>query len=131
MDALTARDHVIACLSDLDVDITDGAPETGRDGRVRRTVIVTIDTGTVRDRRATGDTVHAVRTVTCMAVTASRDSCLWLTDAVVDRLDGTRVGADVLRDVSYSGEPIQEPSTSPARWSKTLAFTCTTTRRHR
>lgn len=131
MDTLTVRDEIIAALLPLDVDITDAEPETDRDGRVCRTVIVTVDSGTLRDRRATGHTTHAARTVSCLIVTASRDSCLWLTDRVRDALDGLRIDADVLRDVSYTGEPMPEPGTSPARWSKALAFTLTTRRSNR
>lgn len=128
MDTLTVRDSIIAALLHLGVDITDGAPETDRDGRVRRTVIVTVDPGILRDRRAGGRTVHTTRTVSCLIVTASRDSCLWLTERVRDTLDGLRIDADLLRDVSYTGDPQPEPGTTPARWSKALAFTSTTRR---
>lgn len=130
MDALTLRDDVIAYLSDLDVDLTDGEPETGPDGRVHRTVIVDVTPGTGDARRMSGRATAARRTIGLLVVTASRDSCLWLTDRVLDRLDGARLtGGGVLTDASYDGPPTPEPGTGPARWSKALTLAVTTHRR--
>lgn len=130
MDALTLRDTIIAALTHIDVDITDGEPETGGDGRVRRTVIVGITTGTRGNRRAAGGSVDHDRAVNLLVVTPSRDSCLWLTEAVQDAVTDYPVARGArLTDASYDGEPIPEPGTSPARWSRPLTYYVTTKRR--
>ena len=127
MDLLALRDHAIAALMHLDVDITDGEPETGLDGRIRRTVIVSVTPGTTTGRRASGGSVNVVGYVNAMVVTASRDSCLWLSEQVQRSLADLPLerGSGALTDESYDGEPLPEPNTSPARWSTALAFRAT------
>lgn len=130
MDALTIRDTLIAALMPLNADITDGAPETDREGRIRRTVILNVPPGTVGTIRASGAATTATRTVEVLVVTAAKDSCTILAERVRDALDGTRFGSPhgTIRDVSYDGVPTPEPDITPARWSKALAFTVTTKR---
>lgn len=127
MDVLDLRDLAIAQLQHLDVDLTDGEPVTGPDGRVRRTVILSVTTGTATNRRAAGGSVDRVGTVNALIVTASRDSCLWLTERVRDALADVPLGGGQgrLTDASYDTEPIPEPDTRPESWSQALAFTAT------
>lgn len=129
MDALTVRDTIIAALMPLDVDLTDGEPATARDGTVRRTLIVTVDQGVTGGRRMSGRAPDVRRLIGVLVVTSSRDSCLHLAERVRDTLDGQYARPHgLITDESYSGDPIPEPSTHPARWSKALAFAWTTKR---
>lgn len=126
MDVFELRDTIIAALSHLDVDLTDGEPETDSDGRVRRTVIIGVTTGTATNRRAAGGSVDRDGYVNALVVTSSRDSCLWLTERTRDALaDMPLPGGARLTDASYDGEPLPEPSTAPGRWSRALALTAT------
>lgn len=126
MDALTLRDTAIAALTHLDVDITDGEPITGPDGRIRRTIILGVTTGVAANRRAAGGTVDLTGAVTALIVTPTRDSCLWLTERTRDALtDMPITGGARLTDVSYDGEPLPEPDIAPARWSRALTFNVT------
>lgn len=131
MDVLELRDTCIAALAHLDVDITDGEPETVN-GTIRHTVIVGVTNGIASQRRAAGGSVNRDGYVNALVVTTSRDSCLWLTQRVRDALADYPLGAPHgrLTDASYDGEPVPEPDTSPARWSRSLAFTITTKRSH-
>lgn len=132
MDILDLRDTAIAALQHLDVDITDGEPETGTDGRIRQTVVIGVTNGVATQRRAAGGSVNRDGYVNALVVTPSRDSCLWLTQRVRDALADFPLGKPHgrLTDASYDGEPVPEPGTSPARWSRALAFTITTKRSH-
>lgn len=126
MDVLDLRDQCIAALAHLDVDVTDGEPVTDSNGRVRRTVILGVTTGTASNRRAAGGSVNRDGYVNVLIVTPSRDSCLWLSERARDALaDLPLPGGARLTDASYDGEPLPEPDTSPARWSRALAFTAT------
>lgn len=130
MDSLDIRDTVIAALLPLGVDITDGAPTTGPDGRVHRTVIVGVTDGPIGSRRASGRGTSAGHTVNVLIVAPASDSCQVLTRRVQDVLDGAPLGRPhgILTDVSYDGPPQQEPQIIPARWSRALAFNTTTKR---
>lgn len=132
MDVLDLRDAAIAALAHLDVDITDDEPETGTDGRIRRTVIIGVTNGIATQRRAAGGSVNRDQYVNALVITPSRDSCLWLTQQTRDALADFPLGKPHgrLTDASYDGEPVPEPGTSPARWSRALAFTITTKRSH-
>lgn len=132
MDVLDLRDTCIAALAHLDADITDGEPITGPGGRIPHTVIVGVTNGIASQRRAAGGSVNRDGYVNVLVVTTSRDSCLWLTQRVRDALADYPLGAPHgrLTDASYDGEPVPEPQTSPARWSRSLAFTITTKRSH-
>lgn len=126
MDAFELRDSAIAALAHLDVDLTDGEPVTEPGGRVHRTVILGVTTGTATNRRAGGRSVNVDGYVNALVVAPSRDSCLWLTERARDALaDMPLPGGARLTDASYDGEPIPEPDTSPGRWSRALAFTAT------
>ncbi|UVY83795.1 hypothetical protein NLU66_16535 [Brachybacterium sp. NBEC-018] len=126
MDVLTLRDLVIEALLPVGVDITDGEPATDPSGRIRRTVIVGATPGTASGRRAAGGSVNRDGTLAVLVVTPSRDSCLALTEKTRDLLSDFPIpGGGRLTDASYDGEPTPEPDTSPARWSKALAFTAT------
>ncbi len=126
MDVLDLRDTAIAALAHLDVDVTDGEPVTDSKGRVRRTVVLGVTTGTAANRRAAGGSVNRDGYVNALIVTPSRDSCLWLSERARDALaDLPLPGGARLTDASYDGEPLPEPDTSPARWSRALAFTAT------
>lgn len=138
MDALTLRDQCLSVLVDLGVDISDGNPtrdpsdgvqrvvHVDRTGRVRRTVILGVTTGTATNRRAAGGSVNRDGYVNALIVTPSRDSCLWLSEHARDALTDLPIpGGTRLTDASYDGEPIPEPGTAPARWSRALAFTAT------
>lgn len=126
MDVLDLRDQCIAALAHLDVDVTDGEPVTDSNGRVRRTVVLGVTTGTASNRRAAGGSVNRDGYVNALIVTPSRDSCLWLSERARDALaDLPLPGGARLTDASYDGEPLPEPDTSPARWSRALAFTAT------
>lgn len=130
MDVLDLRDTMIAALQHLDVDLTDGEPETDADGRIRQTVVIGVTNGIATQRRAAGGSVNRDGYVNALVVTPSRDSCLWLTQRVRDALADYPLGKPHgrLTDASYDGEPVPEPGTSPARWSRALAFTITTKR---
>lgn len=130
MDLFDLRDTVIAALQHLDVDITDDEPETDSNGRVKRTVVIGVTTGTATGRRASGRGDRLTGYVNALVVTPSRDSCLWLTQAVRDVLAEYPLPAPhgPLTDASYDGEPLPEPSTSPGRWSRALAFQTLTKR---
>lgn len=132
MDALTLRDTLIEALQPLNVDVTPGEVQTGSDGRVRRTVILTITAGVAASRRAAGGTVDRDGYINALIVAPSRDSCLWLTEHVRDTLADYPLGHPHgrLTDESYDGDPLPEPDTTPARWSKALAFTATRKRNH-
>lgn len=132
MEALDIRDTVIAALLPLGIDVTDGEPATGPDGRVHRTAIVSVTDGTIGSRRASGRGTTSGHTVSVLIVASSSDSCQVLTRRVRDVLDGAPLGRPhgLLTDVSYDGPPVQEPGTSPARWSRALAFNATTNRSH-
>lgn len=132
MDTLDLRDTTIDALAHIDADITDGEPVTGPDGRVRHTVIVGVTTGVASQRRAGGRSTASNGTVNALVVTSSRDSCLWLTQRVRDALADYPLGKPHgrLTDASYDGEPVPEPGTAPARWSRALAFQITTKRSH-
>lgn len=126
MDVLDLRDQCIAGLAHLDVDVTDGEPAIDASGRVRRTVILGVTTGTASNRRAAGGSVNRDGYVNALIVAPSRDSCLWLSERARDALaDMPLPGGARLTDESYDGEPLPEPDTSPARWSRALAFTAT------
>lgn len=126
MDALDLRDRCIAALAHIDADITDDEPETDANGRIRRTVILGVTTGIASNRRAAGGTVNRDGYVNALVVSTSRDSCLWLTEQVRDALtDMPLPGGARLTDASYDGEPVPEPGTAPARWSRALTFTAT------
>lgn len=130
MDALELRDTAIAALQHLDADITDGEPRTVN-GRLPRTVVLGVTPGTASNRRAAGGSVNRDGYVNALIVTTSKDSCLWLTEEVRDALsDMPLPGGARLTDASYDGEPLAEPDTSPARWSRALAFTATRKRNH-
>lgn len=130
MDALTLRDRAEAALTGIPASVTTSEPRIGADGRVERTVIVTVTTGTASNRRAAGGSVNRNRYVNVLVVTASRDSCIWLTDHVRDALTDLPLGHPHgrLADASYDGEPVQELDTAPARWSRALTFQTTTKR---
>ena len=129
MDALTIRDVIIDALAHLDVDVTDGEPETGADGRLRRTVIVGVTTSVAGNRRAAGGSVDRACGVNLLIVTASRDSCLWLTGKVQDAITDYPIARGArLTDASYDGEPVPEPSTRPEQWSRALTYNVTTKR---
>lgn len=130
MDLLDLRDTAIAALAHLDVDITDGEPVTDPSGRVRRTVIVSVSTGTAGGRRASGRGDRTDGYLNALIVTPSRDSCLWLTQRVQDALADYPLGRPHgrLTDASYDGEPVPEPATSPARWSRAITFQTITKR---
>lgn len=131
MDVLDLRDTCITALAHLDADITDGEPVTGPGGTIRATVIVGVTNGIASNRRAAGGSVNRDGYVNALVVTASRDSCLWLTERTRDALADTPLpGGGRLTDASYDGEPVPEPDTSPARWSRALAFTATRKRNH-
>lgn len=124
MDVLDLRDTAIIALAHLDVDITDDEPHTDSSGRVVRTIIISVTTGTATNRRAAGGTVNRDGYVNALVVTPSRDSCLWLTERARDALtDIPLPGGARLTDASYDGEPVPEPGTAPARWSRALTFT--------
>ena len=126
MDVFDLRDQCIAALAHLDVDVTDGEPVADANGRVRRTVVLGVTTGTAANRRAAGGSVNRDGYVNALIVTPSRDSCLWLSERARDALaDLPLPGGARLTDASYDGEPLPEPDTSPARWSRALAFTAT------
>ncbi len=126
MDVLDLRNQCIAALAHLDVDVTDGEPVTDSNGRIRRTVILGVTTGTATNRRAAGGSVNRDGYVNALIVTPSYDSCLWLTERARDALaDMPLPGGARLTDASYDGEPVPEPDTSPARWSRALTFTAT------
>lgn len=138
MDVLDLRDQCIAALAHLDVDISDGNPTRDPSdgasrivhldggGRVRRTVILGVTTGTASNRRAAGGSVDRAGYVNALVVAPSRDSCLWLSERARDALaDQPLPGGGRLTDASYDGEPLPEPDTSPARWSRALTFTAT------
>ena len=132
MDVFTVQDHVAAALAHLGVDVTTGEPEIGPDGRVKRTVIYSATTGIAGGRRAAGGSVNRARYVNVLIVAPSRETCLWLAQAVQDALVDLSLGSPHgrLTDASYDGEPLPEPDTSPARWSRALAYTITTKRSH-
>jgi hypothetical protein len=126
MDVLDLRDQCLAALAHLDVDITDGEPDIDASGRIRHTVILGVTTGTATNRRAAGGSVNRDGYVNALIVTPSRDSCLWLSERARDALaDMSLPGGARLTDASYDGEPLPEPDTAPARWSRALAFTAT------
>lgn len=129
MDPLDLRDDIIDYLAPLDVDITDGEPETGSDGRVRRTVILDVTSGTGEGYRMAGRGTRARRSVNVLVVASSRDSCVWLTERVLELLDGARLtGGGTLTDASYDGPPTPEPGTTSGLWSKALTLTAITRR---
>lgn len=132
MDVFTVQDHVAAALEPLGVDVTTGEPKTGADGKIRRTVIHSATTGIAGGRRAAGGSVNRARYVNALIVAPSRETCLWLAQAVQERLTDLSLGSPHgrLTDASYDGEPLPEPDVSPARWSRALAFTITTKRSH-
>lgn len=132
MDVFDLRDTVLAALAHPDIDTTDGEPATGADGRVHRTVIVGVTPGTTGGRRAAGGSVNRDVTVNALCVAPSRDACLWLSQWASARLADLYLGSPHgrLTDASYDGEPVPEPDTSPARWSRALAYTITTKRSH-
>lgn len=132
MDVFTVQDQIAAALAPLGVDVTTGEPETGTDGRVNRTVIHSATTGVAGGRRAAGGSVNRARYVNALVVAPSRETCLWLAQAVQERLTDLSLGSPHgrLTDASYDGDPIPEPDTSPARWSRALAYTITTKRSH-
>lgn len=132
MDVFTVQDHVAAALAPLGVDVTTSEPKIGADGKIRRTVIHSTTTGTASRRRAAGGSVDRDRYVNVLVVAPSRDTCLWLAQAVQERLADLSLGPPHgrLTDASYDGDPLPEPDTSPARWSRALAFTITTKRSH-
>lgn len=126
MDVLDLRDLILEALLPAGVDITDGEPVTDSSGRVRRTVILGVTPGVAGQRRAAGGSVRRDGYVNALIVTPSRDSCLALTETVRDLLaDYPIPGGGRLTDASYDGEPTPEPDTTPARWSRALAFTAT------
>lgn len=138
MDVLDLREQCIAGLAHLDIDVSDGNPtrdpsdgvnrvmHLDSSGRVRRTVVLGVTTGTATNRRAAGGSVNRDGYVNALIVTPSRDSCLWLSERARDALaDLPLPGGARLTDASYDGEPLPEPDTSPARWSRALAFTAT------
>ncbi|MDN5687128.1 MAG: hypothetical protein L0G94_10715 [Brachybacterium sp.] len=130
MDVFDLRDACIEALAHLDVTVTAGEPGTPF-GTVEQTVIIGVTPGLASLRRAAGGSVDRDGYVNALVVTASRDSCLWLTQRVRDALADFPLGSPHgrLTDASYDGEPVPEPDTSPARWSRALAFTITTKRR--
>ena len=132
MDVFTVQDRVAAALAPLDADVTTGEPKTGADGKIRRTVIYSATTGVAGGRRAAGGSVNRARYVNTLIVAPSRETCLWLAQAVQEQLTDLSLGSPHgrLTDASYDGDPIPEPDTSPARWSRALAFTITTKRSH-
>lgn len=125
MDVFTLRDTAIAALAHLDVDLTDGEPETGPDGYVKRTVVISVTTGTATNRRAGGRSVNVDGHINALVVASSRDACLWLTERARDALADLPLPGGRLTDASYDGEPLPEPNTAPGRWSRALAFTAT------
>lgn len=129
MDVLDLRDTAIAALAHLDVTVTDGEPRTV-DGRVEQTVVVGVTNGVATLRRAGGRSTASDGYVNALVVTSSRDSCLWPTQRVRDALADYPLGKPHgrLTDASYDGEPVPEPGTDPARWSRALAFQITTKR---
>lgn len=132
MDVFTVQDHVAAALEPLGVDVTTGEPKTGSDGKIRRTVIHSATTGIAGGRRAAGGSVNRARYVNVLIVAPSRETCLWLAQAVQEALTDLSLGSPHgrLTDASYDGEPLPEPDIAPARWSRALAFTITTKRSH-
>lgn len=131
MDVFDLRDTIIAALAHLDVTITDDEPKT-INGRIEQTVVIGVTNGIASQRRAGGRSTASDGYVNALIVTPSRDSCLWLTQRVRDALADYPLGKPHgrLTDASYDGEPVPEPGTSPARWSRALAFTITTKRSH-
>lgn len=132
MDAFTVQDRVAAALAPLDADVTTGEPKTDDAGKIRRTVIYSATTGIAGGRRAAGGSVNRDRYVNALIVAPSRETCLWLAQAVQEHLTDLSLGSPHgrLTDASYDGDPIPEPDTSPARWSRALAYTITTKRSH-
>ena len=132
MDVFTAQDLVGAALEHPDIIATTGQAETGPDGRIRRTVVYSVTTGLAGGRRASGGSVNQARYVNAICVAPSRETCLWLTQWVQERLTDLSLGAPHgrLTDASYDGDPLSTPDVSPARWSRALAYTITTKRSH-
>jgi hypothetical protein len=135
MDALAARALIIDRLSTLGADLTDGEAETRQDGTVRRTLIIDVTSGVTTSylRRMSGRATDTVRTINVLVVAPSRDSCLVLAEKTRDLLDGARIAEEphgLLEDASYDMAPAPEPDTSPARWSRALAFQWATKRSH-
>lgn len=129
MDVLTIRDRAIAALDGVGAIVTAGEVETV-DGRIRNTVVVGTTTGVASARRAAGGSVNRDGYVNALVVGTSRDACLALSQRVRDTLSDLDLGSPHgrLTDASYDGEPLPEPDTSPARWSRALAFITTTKR---
>lgn len=132
MDVFTAQDLFGAALEHPDIITTTDEAEIGPDGRFKRTVVYSVTTGISGGRRAAGGSVNRVRYVNAICVAPSRETCLWLTQWVQERLTDLSLGSPHgrLTDASYDGDPVPEPDTSPARWSRALAFTITTKRSH-
>lgn len=132
MDVFTVQDRVAAALAPLDADVTTGEPRTDDAGKIRRTVIYSATTGVAGGRRAAGGSVNRARYVNALVVAPSRETCLWLAQEAQEALADLSLGSPHgrLTDASYDGDPVPEPNTSPARWSRALAFTITTKRSH-
>lgn len=132
MDVFTMQDRVATALAPLDADVTTGEPNTDDDGKIHRTVIYSATTGVAGGRRAAGGSVNRARYVNALVVAPSRETCLWLAQEVQEALADLSLGSPHgrLTDASYDGDPVPEPDTSPARWSRALAFTITTKRSH-
>lgn len=131
MDVLELRDRAVAGLAGVDATITTEQTTLEADGLVDPTIVVTTTTGIAGGRRTAGGSVNRYGYVNALVVSTSRDSCLWLSQQARDALTDLDLGSPHgrLTDASYDGEPIPEPDTSAALWSRALAFTITTKRR--
>ncbi|MGQ4574895.1 hypothetical protein ACUH93_00565 [Dermabacteraceae bacterium P7006] len=97
------------------------------EGRVVPHYVTRMGAGTVTGRRACGKAPHRIWQLDVWCVAPSAHGVVWLVQRAVNSLDGYRPAPDtgILRDVSYTGTPTQEPGITPARFSKALTFTTT------